>query len=147
MDAGKIDKVATVAKSAEQKSARELQLNQQGHQQKQQQLDQLLQFKKEYEDRLGNLGHDGIAARQLQDYRLFLNKLNQAIDQQMLDVQQAEANLQEAREQWQQESRRTSALDQLIEQQRREQLEAQSKAEQKAADEKTLARRMKPPTS
>jgi len=144
MDAGKIDKVATVAKSAEQKSARELKLNQQGHQQKQQQLEQLIQFKKEYEDRLGSVGGQGMAARQLQDYRLFLSKLNQAIDQQAQDVEQAQENLNEVRQEWQEKSRRTSALDQLIEQQHREQLEVRNRAEQKADDEKSLARYINP---
>ncbi|MCB1667000.1 MAG: flagellar export protein FliJ [Porticoccaceae bacterium] len=142
MDGGKIGKAATYAKTVEQKSARELQLNQQGHLQKQQQLDQLLQFKQEYEDRLGSMGQHGIAARQLQDYRLFLSKLNQAISQQLQDVQKAEENLEEAREQWKEEAKRTSAFDHLVEQHRRLQIEAQNKAEQKTADEETLARQL-----
>lgn len=140
MDGGKIGKVATLAKSTEQKSARELQLNQQGQLQKQQQLDQLRQFKQEYEDRLGTVGQQGMGARQLQDYRLFLSKLNQAIDQQVQNVQQAQESLDEAREKWQQDAQRTSAFDKLVEQHRRLQLEASNKAEQKQADEQTLTR-------
>lgn len=142
MDGGKIDKVATLARSAEQKSAQQLKLNQQGHHQQQQQLDQLMRFKQEYEDRLGAIGQNGMAARQLQDYRLFLSKLNQAINQQVHDVEKAEASVGEAREQWREESVRTSALDQLVEQQRREQLETRNKNEQKTTDEETLARKL-----
>ena len=90
MDVGKIGKVAAVAKTTEQKSAKALQQSQQSFQQKQEQLDQLKNFKQEYEDKLGVMGQEGIGARQLQDYRLFLSKLNLAIDQQAEEVQASE---------------------------------------------------------
>lgn len=141
MDEDKLSKVGIMAKSAEQKSAHALKRGQQGHQQKCSQLDQLLLFKDEYEARLQTMCEQGMAARQLQDYRLFLGKLNQAIDQQLKDVKVSEESLGVAREEWLSESRRNLALDQLLEQQKKMQLRVSEKAEQKIADEEALVRR------
>lgn len=140
MDVGKIGKVASVAKTTEQKSAKALQQGQQSHQQKQEQLDQLKTYKQEYEDKLGVMGQQGIAARQLQDYRLFLSKLNHAIDQQSEDVQVSHQDLGDLRTHWLSESRRKTALDHLVDQQHQKNIQTREKVEQKESDELTLAR-------
>lgn len=140
MDAGKIAKVAAVAKSAEQRSAREFKTSQQSHQQKCDQLEQLQQFKREYESRLEMMGEQGIASRQLQDYRRFLGKLNQAIDQQAVEIDCSSQSLHASRENWLAESRRSSALEQVVDQQNLKRRQAQLKAEQKESDEMSSAR-------
>ena len=140
MDAGKINTVAAVAKSTEQKSAKAFKVSQQGHQQHCEQLTQLQTFKQEYETRLGVIGEQGMDARQLQDYRLFLNKLNQAIEKQSEEVQASEESLGKTREQWLSESRHRSALDHLVDQRHKQHVQARDKAEQKESDEKTLTR-------
>jgi len=140
MDAGKIGKVASVAKTTEQKSAKALQQGQQNYKQKQEQLDQLKIFKQEYEDKLGVIGQEGIGARQLQDYRLFLSKLNHAIDQQSEEVQASEENAEGLRNQWISESRRKTALDHLVDEQHKKDIQARNKAEQKESDESSMTR-------
>jgi flagellar FliJ protein len=110
----KIDKVATVAKFAQDKSARALKEGKQGHQQKSAQLEQLEQFRLEYEVKFGAAGGEGMAARQLQDYWLFMRKLNLAIEQQKLEVEAAGVGLGEVRDQWLADAQRTSALDHLV---------------------------------
>lgn len=135
-----MDKVAMVARIAEQASIRELSVKQQRHQQKDAQLEQLLQFKREYEEKLDQVTGSGIGAKQLQDYRLFMHKLNQAIVQHRRELEIAAADMGLARAQWLSKSQRKSALDHLVEQAHRAQLAAHDKAEQKAADENTLAR-------
>lgn len=140
MDVGKIGKVASVAKTVEQKSAKAFKLGQQSYQQKQAQLDQLKTFKQEYEDKLGVMGQQGIAARQLQDYRLFLSKLNHAINQQSEDVQISHQKLDNLKTQWCSESQRKTALDHLVDQEHQRDIQARDKAEQKESDEAVLAR-------
>jgi len=140
MDVGKIGKVAAVAKTTEQKSAKALQQSQQSFQQKQDQLDQLKNFKQEYEDKLGVMGQEGIAARQLQDYRLFLSKLNFAIDQQAEEVQASEKNLEGMRNQWISESRRKTALDHLVDEQNKKDIQIQESTEQKESDAASMTR-------
>lgn len=144
MDSSKIGKVAAVAKSAEQRSARALKASQHSHQQKCAQLEQLQQFKSEYETRLEQMGESGMASRQLQDYRRFLGKLNQAIEQQAGEIQSSGEDLQVSRENWLAESRRSSALAQVVDQQNLRRQQAQDKAEQKVSDEMSLIRSSRP---
>jgi len=142
MKSGKMDKVAAVAKIAEQQSARELGRALQSHREKSDQLDQLIQFRNDYQSGLGARGSDGIPAKQLQDYRVFLNKLSDAIAQQAREVELAQEQLDQHRVQWLSKSQRKSALDHLVEERHKSVLQAKGKAEQKASDENTLARRM-----
>jgi flagellar FliJ protein len=137
----KIDKVVTVAKFTQDKSARALKESKQGHEAQSAQLEQLEQFRLEYEAKLGAAGGEGMAARQLQDYWLFMKKLNLAIEQQKLEVEASEVGLGEVRDQWLADAQRTSALDHLVDIQRREQLLSRSRTEQKQSDEDTLSRR------
>ncbi|MFT4518762.1 MAG: flagellar FliJ protein [Halioglobus sp.] len=142
MKSGKMDKVAAVAKIAEHKSARELSLRQQSHRQKRDQLDQLVEFREGYELTLGERGGEGISARQLQDYRLFLGKLSQAIEQQTSDVRESTESLSMVRAQWVSASQRTSALDDLMDERHRAQVKLRDKAEQNTSDENTMNRGM-----
>ncbi|MCB1694820.1 MAG: flagellar export protein FliJ [Halioglobus sp.] len=137
----KMDKVAAVAKIAEQQSARELNVVRQSHDEKSDRLEQLVQFKEDYETSLETAAEKGMPAKQLQDYRLFMSKLNQAIDKQSREVETTGQSLEEVREEWISKSHRKSALEHLLQAQRREQLLARERAEQKESDENTLARK------
>lgn len=142
MKRGKIGKVAAVAKIDEQRSGRELGAILQSHQQKQDQLEQLIQFKTDYETTLCSAGGKGIAARQLQDYRLFLHKLSDAVDQQVKQVENSQLKLDEVRAQWLSKSQRTSALNTIVDQQNKAAKATRNKAAQKESDENTLARKL-----
>lgn len=135
-----MDKVAAVAKIAEQQSARELGKALQSHQEKSAQLDQLIQFRQDYESGLGTKGAGGMPAKQLQDYRVFLNKLGDAIAQQSREVDIAQEQLDQVRAQWLSRSQRKSALDHLVEERHKTLLQARGKAEQKESDENSIAR-------
>lgn len=141
MRPGKMDKVAAVAKIVEQKSARDFSISQQSHTDKRGQLEQLQQFKADYETSLEEKCKVGMPAGQLQDYRLFLSKLNQAIEQQAGEVQLAEASLAQVRAEWIDKSQRKSALEHLVDERHKEVLRLREKAEQKESDEQSITRR------
>jgi flagellar FliJ protein len=147
MNNGKVDKAARFARSAQDQSAQSLKASQHNHQQKCTQLEQLQQFKREYETRLETLGEQGIEARQLQDYRNFLHKLNQAIDQQNVEIHSAEHDVDAARQQWLSKSQRSSALDHLVDQQQLRVRQAQDKSEQRESDEASLTRHSSDPAN
>ena len=136
----KMDKVATVAKLEAQKSAQEFSESQKSHSEKVAQLEQLMQFKADYERTLTARGSEGMDARQFQDYRLFLTRLNEAIAQQTLELQGSEASLSAVREEWVSKSQRNQALDQLVEDRHKARLKAREKLEQKRADDDSLSR-------
>lgn len=136
----KMEKVAAVAKIVEQQSAVDLGESVQNHAGKRDQLEQLLQFKADYEQALAEKSRVGITASQLQDYRLFLAKLDHAIAQQTQNVQSAEQDLAEVRAQWIDKSQRKSALEHLVEERQKEQQRLREKAEQKESDERSMQR-------
>jgi flagellar FliJ protein len=136
----KMEKVAAVAKVDEQQSAIDFSASAQTHAGKRQQLDQLLQFKADYESMLATKSREGITASQLQDYRLFLAKLNQAIEQQTQVLKAAEAELAEVRSAWIDKSQRKSALEHLVEERQKAQRRLKEKAEQAESDERAMTR-------
>lgn len=136
----KMEKVAAVAKVDEQQSAIDFSASAQTHAGKRKQLDQLLQFKADYESMLATKSREGITASQLQDYRLFLAKLNQAIEQQTQVLKAAEAELAEVRSAWIDKSQRKSALEHLVEERQKAQRRLKEKAEQAESDERAMTR-------
>ena len=136
----KMDKVAAVAKIEAHKSAREFSETQKTHGEKVAQLEQLVQFKADYERTLMAKGSAGMDARQFQDYRLFLTRLNEAIAQQTAELQGSEASLSAVREEWVSNTQRNQALDQLGEDRHKERVRAQEKVDQKRADDDSLSR-------
>lgn len=133
-------RVAGVAQAATRKSAADFKLSQQRHQASCDQLAQLEQFKHEYEQKLEAMSENGMPARQLQDFRVFLANLNQAIEQQFKESGISQQSLDSAREVWLEKTQRSSSLDQLVEQLQTGQRRDQEKAEQRDADEKSMGR-------
>ncbi|MFK7974637.1 MAG: flagellar export protein FliJ [Halioglobus sp.] len=146
MKQNKMEKVAAVAKVVEQQLAVDLGHSVQSHAGKRDQLDQLMQFKSDYEEMLAEKSKAGISAIALQDYRLFLSKLDQAISQQTQEVQSAEQNLAQVRAQWIDKSQRKSALEHLVDERRSERLRLREKNEQKETDERSMHRLEDPST-
>ena len=134
----KLGKVALVAGFKEQQSAGNLKAYRQTLENEQARLLQLEQFKQEYESRLDGYGDKSIPARQLQDYRLFLAKLTQAIEQQQQVVREAGQAADKAREHWVDQSVHKSAVDQLVDHRHQQARAAQDKKEQRDLDERAL---------
>ncbi len=142
MTAPKIEQAATVARMSEQKSLQALSAERRTHEARQVQLDQLLQYRAEYEAILQEKSGVGMEASQLRDYRLFLERLNSAIEQQRAEVAKSQAGLETTQDTWRARAQRTQALDQLVDDRQREEVKARDKAEQKRADDDSMVRQM-----
>lgn len=140
MTSHKIEKAATAARVSEQKSLQAFSADRKSHREKRAQLEQLLQYKADYETALAERGSEGMEASRLRDYRAFLAKLNAAIDQQQRELAEAEGELRSKQAQWIDSTKRTRALDQLVDERQREELRVRDKAEQKRADEEATVR-------
>lgn len=140
MTSPKIEKAATVARLSEKQSLQVLSAERKAHEAHQAQLDQLLQYRAEYEANLQEKSRAGMEAAQLRDYRLFLDKLNAAIEQQQAEVAKSAEGLKVTQDTWRSKAQRTQALDQLVDDRQREEVRARDKLEQKRADDDSLAR-------
>jgi len=140
MTSRKIEKAATAARVSEQKSLQVFSAGRKSHREKRAQLEQLLQYKADYETSLAERGSEGMEAGRLRDYRAFLAKLNAAIEQQQRELAEVEGELQSKQAHWIASTKRTRALDQLVDERQREELRVRDKAEQKRADEEATVR-------
>lgn len=140
MELDKLDKVAMLARSQENRAAGTFQRSQQALDQSAARRTQLEQFKAEYEQRLQAMGRAGMDARQLADYRLFLSNLNDAIHLQDQDVSRSAAELESSREALVDRSLRRSSVDELVHRGRLNLLREGDKQEQQLSDESSLQR-------
>jgi flagellar FliJ protein len=140
MELDKLDKVAMLARSEENRAAGTLHKSQQALDESAARLSQLEQFKREYEQRLEAIASSGIDARQLVDYRKFLHNLNDAINVQDKEIHRGESELELSREALVDRSLRRSTVDELISRGRVALQQEASKREQRHSDELTLQR-------
>lgn len=133
-----IERVASLAKSRENKAAKTLAENIGRHKQETEKHRQIRTYRVEYETHLNGLQQAGVDARTLSEYRQFLGNLDDAIDQQSSIVRNAEKVVGESRSDWLNRYHRTSALEQLVELQAKERRQAADKKLQKELDESAL---------
>lgn len=103
-----------------------------------QQLNQLEDYRRSYIERSLSQGIDGLRAEGFHRYQQFVQKLEEAQQQQQRSVAQLRQNVMHQRKQWINAQNRRQAIDKLIDKQQKMALQAQLKAEQKLLDEYAL---------
>ncbi len=98
-----------------------------------QRLGDLLQYREEYTQQFA--AGVSLNTARLQDYRVFLERLNQAVDQQRHQVIQVSHECEGLRQRWLALHVRAQALDKVVERYRGEERSEQDKREQKDSDE------------
>lgn len=120
------------------------QLNRQ-QQDTQQKLDMLREYRKDYQNRLQEATQSGMDPAGLRNFQQFINKLDEAINQQIKAVEKSEISTQTGRDEFSITQRKLKSFDTLQQRHIEIQREANGKYEQKAQDEHTslsTARRM-----
>ena len=102
------------------------------------QLDELLSYRDDYANGLRHKGCQGFNAMQIKDYRLFLERLNRAIDQQQGILNDAGARLAASKQLWIEKQQHAKAIGSVMN--RYEQIEQrkQSRHDQREGDEHAL---------
>lgn len=127
--------VQQVAANRERNAARTFGQARQHLAQEEAKLAQLKQYHQEYLDRFNQVASQGMSVTQLQEYRAFLAKLDEAIQQQQKVVAASLANHSSHKDNWKQKRTRTQALGKVVERYRREERKAADRVEQKENDE------------
>ncbi len=102
-----------LAKARSDKARKIAQLLSHNAHQAQRQLIALQDYLRDYEDRLGRSSQAGMTPEEHQNYRLFLAKLELAIQQQSNEVSQLSQRKDSAQQHWQAEERRTQSFSTL----------------------------------
>lgn len=136
----RIKPIVNLAENHEKAAARELGDRLKNLDFHEKRLEELLQYREEYHRKLS--GAQGLDARALQEYHIFLARLNEAIHQQKKLVQQAGKERDDSRETWLGKRTRTQALNKVVDRYRADELKQAERKEQKETDE--FAGRSKP---
>ena len=107
----------------------------QSHHQAEEQLTMLLNYQREYRDKLNNTMTGGIAANTWQNYQQFIGTLEVAIDQHRRQLQQWDQRLNAAVNQWQDKQQRLNAYQTLQTRASEQQRSHENKMDQKQNDE------------
>jgi flagellar FliJ protein len=132
----RIKPVQQVAATRERDAARTMGHARQLLAQEEAKLVQLKQYHQEYLARFQQVSSQGMSAAQLQEYRAFLSKLDDAIQQQEKVGATSVANHTTHRDNWKQKRTRTQALDKVVQRYRREERKSADRVEQKENDER-----------
>ncbi|PAU65664.1 flagellar protein FliJ [Pseudomonas sp. PIC25] len=138
--AARLAPVVEMAEKAEREAARQL-----GHcqgllSQAEVKLGELERYRGDYQQQWITEGRQGVSGQWLMNYQRFLSQLETAIGQQSRSVDWHRANLEKAREQWQQRYARLEGLRKLVQRYMDEARLAEDKREQRLLDE--LAQRL-----
>ena len=98
-------------------------------------LSQLFAFQDEYRQRLADTLAHGVEMGRMRDFQVFLQKLELAIRQQRLEVQQAKFNWEQSQAAWMEERRKLKTFDILKQRHLRGEEHRENRLEQRDQDE------------
>ncbi|MEW8663729.1 MAG: flagellar export protein FliJ [Candidatus Thiodiazotropha sp.] len=129
--------VQRFAHSKEQKAARIMGQARKNLRQEEAKLEQLKQYHQEYLERFKQMAGEGMSATQLQEYRAFLAKLDEAIDQQQEVVATSIDNHTSSKRVWKKNHSRSQALNMAVDRFREQEQKIADRREQKESDERS----------
>lgn len=130
--------VQQVAESREKRAAQHMGRARVHLAQEEAKLEQLRRYHQEYLERFQQSASAGMNATQLQEYRAFLAKLDEAIRHQEEVVAASQADHTTQKDHWRQKHTRTQALGKVVERYRHEERAAENRKEQKENDERNI---------
>lgn len=119
---------------------RTLLLLKQREEQERQRLQDLFDYRREYQERLRGNAAGGIPIHMLRDYQVFLAKVGQAILQQEHAVDQAHARWQQAHEHWLSQRQKVKAYETLAQRHQQAETQRTEKRDQRLSDEQAVKR-------
>lgn len=131
----RMEPVVRVAGRREEDAARDLAQQREVLARHESQLRELHAYRTEYLERLRGQSGGGVNASRLQDYRVFLDKLDTAIGQQERIVAHQRREVDRFQQRWMDLRTRCNAMDKAVERIRREERREAERREQQASDE------------
>jgi flagellar FliJ protein len=129
------------AHNKEQNAARTMGQARKNLEQEEARLLQLKQYHQEYLLRFEQMAREGMTSTQLQEYRAFLAKLDEAINQQQQVVAASMVNHNSQKTNWKQKHSRTQALNKVINRYQEQERQSEDRKEQKESDDQNQRNR------
>ncbi len=132
--------VQQVTEQRERKAATALAERVRARQQAEAQLQSLRGYYQDYLRRFQEAARNGMDVARVREFQRFLDKLEQAIAEQQLAVQQAQAACDSAKGSWRQKHTRSRVMETVMERLHEEERRAEGKREQALTDEQNQRR-------
>lgn len=100
------------------------------------QLDELLSYRDQYSKAFHAACESGLSAIQLQEYKVFLSRLDDAIAQQTQQVNQGQQNCEQSRQQWIDKRNKRKMLSKVVENRQQTELNHKERCEQKSIEDR-----------
>ncbi len=130
-----LDAVIRVTGEREREAGRLLAERRAHLEQQEQRLEELLTYRRQYLERFRTAGGEGIPMGQLNEYRIFLSRLDQALEQQRRAVERSRTAFHRSQEQWLECRRERKAVDKLADRRAAQARRRQRRREQAETDE------------
>jgi len=127
--------VQRVAQNREQSAVQKLGQSQQNLDAQRVRLEQLRDYRDQYSRNFEQSGGSGLDATRIQDYRVFLNRLSEAIRQQEAVLEQCCCQHEQTRQQWAETRTHCQAIEKVVHRYRSDEQRQQDLREQKEQDE------------
>jgi len=105
------------------------------------QLDELINYRDEYIKGFESAGKMGLTAIQAQEYRLFINRLDEAITQQRQFVENGKNKCEASHQEWLQKRSKRKIIDKVVENRQQAEYLHQEQAEQKELEDRPHTKR------
>jgi flagellar FliJ protein len=128
--------VAEMAQQHAQDAAQNLAIHQQRFYEKQTQLNELVAYRDDYALRFQQRGREGLNAMQMQDYKLFLDRLNRAIDHQQVALKNACLELDNKRRAWQEMHQNYKAIGKVVNRHLQQEQREETRQDQRESDDR-----------
>lgn len=134
----KLDKIAALNGGLENMAGNHYAAAQARHEQGRHQLEQLMIYREDYQQRLNERVRAPVSAKEMRDYRFFFDSLEQAIRQQEVVVAQLDRERELARSEWLLKRREVKKVAQAADNLRAREQRSEEAHEQKESDERSL---------
>ncbi len=132
----KLQPVANLAKQNE-RSAAKLHGSVLREQQKQEnQLNELINYRNQYLNAFKTAGESGLSAIQMQDYRIFLQRLDDAIQQQQQNVNNGRQNTQSSKTKWMDTRNQSKMINKVVKNRQQHENQQVEKREQREIEDR-----------
>lgn len=132
----RMQSVQHLAQNRERDAVKKLGESQQHLEAQRAKLEELRAYRDQYARAFETAGGTGLDAVRVQEYRLFLGRLNEAIQQQEAILEQCTARHEQSRQQWMATRSHSQAIDKVLERYQEAERRLQQRTEQQEQDER-----------
>ena len=134
---GSLKPVVQLAKHRERGAARQLGMTMMKTQQQQKQLDDLIAYRQQYTQGLQTEAAAGVSVVRVRDYHLFLNRLDDAINQQKQQLLNSHKDCENSKSHWQGAYGHSKMIDQIVDARKNIEMKKKDKSEQREMDDQS----------